>query len=76
MNFGNFVPPLISRAFESINVDVCLDRSLACRSQFHDENVGTKDISIPSRFEKIQQLQIKLHQVGVASENLVTFKFG
>lgn len=76
MNFGIFIPSSISRAFESINVDVCFDQSLACRSQLHDEDVKTKNIYIPSRFEKIQQLQNKLHQVGVANENLVTFKFG
>lgn len=39
---GDFIPPLTSKAFGSIIINICFHQPLPCRSRFQNEGVGTK----------------------------------
>ena len=61
----------MSRAFEFLIINICVDWSLASRSRFHKRGVGWKIPSCQQNLEKIQRLQRWSYQVRATKETLV-----
>lgn len=63
------------KLFGLIVINICLDKTLVCYDQLHNDGVEAKKIIIPTKIERIQWLQSGDYQVRVASENLVFNRF-
>ena len=73
MNLEFFIPPLMWRAFKLTITNICFDQPLACRSQFHNEGVGTKILSFQQFLRRSTGCKVevtKLEQLKKLSSSL------
>ena len=64
MKLGDFIPLLLSRAFEPTFVNICFDRPPACSSQLHNEGVGTKLSSFQQNLRRSTDHKVESMKLG------------
>lgn len=68
-----FIPPLMLSSFEPIVINISTYQPLACRSQFHNEGVGTKILSFQQVLRRSTGCKVevtKLEQLKKLSSSL------